>query len=471
MALPGARLKRSEPLAGPLRVEPIPYVDDPTALFAPLAELPWAIWLDSGRPDGGGGRYDILSAEPPAWLVSDGEETCIGHRDGTEHRSDADPLGLLREHLGAARAGDPRLPFSGGALGYFGYDLGRRWLPLLAAASPDAMPDMAVGIYDWALVVDHLARQAWWVGRGPAASHAWDRWGETWRSGGLVDAPLAPFGLREAIRADIDAAAYGAAFERIQTYIRDGDCYQVNFAQRFRAPFQGSPWAAYRAMRKLNPAPYGAYLNLPFGQVLSSSPEQFLGLRQRRAITRPIKGTRPRQADAAADARTRAALAGSAKDRAENLMIVDLLRNDLGRVCRPGSIAVPQLFAVESFATVHHLVSTVTGELAAGHDALDLLQASFPGGSITGAPKLRAMQIIDELEPAARGVYCGAIGWIGVDGAMDSNIAIRTLTIHDGEVRYWAGGGIVADSDADAEYQESLDKAAAFFRLFEAQPA
>lgn len=454
---------------GPLRVEPIPYREDATALFAPLAALPWAMWLDSGRPGSGAGRYDILVADPVRTLVSDGRLTAVTDTAGAVSRSEADPLALLRESLGAPQPPHPELPFTGGALGYFAYDLGRRWLPLDEARRPDGMPHMAVGLYSWALIVDHVGRRACWVGRGEAALHAWERWSADWLEPG-DPAQGEGFGLSSAISSDTGAEAYRDAFGRIQRYIREGDCYQVNYAQRFRAGFSGSTWAAYRALRAMNPAPYGAYLNLPFGQVLSSSPEQFFGLRDGQVVTRPIKGTRPRLGDAAADARSRDALAASAKDRAENLMIVDLLRNDLGRVCRPGSIRVPQLFTVESFATVHHLVSTVSGELDAGRDALDLLQAGFPGGSITGAPKLRAMQIIDELEPVARGVYCGAIGWIGVDGNMDSNIAIRTLIVQDGEVRYWAGGGIVADSDVAAEYQESLDKAAAFFRLFGGAP-
>jgi para-aminobenzoate synthetase component 1 len=454
---------------GPLRVETLPYVEDATALFAPLADQPWAMWLDSGRPGSSAGRYDILVADPAATLVCDGRLTNVTDRAGATASSEADALQLLRERLGARRPAHPELPFTGGVVGYFGYDLGRRWLPLAAPAVPDGMPAMAVGLYDWAVVVDHVGRRACWVGRGEHAAGAWERWSAHWLAP-VDDESKDAFGLTGEIRADVSAEGYRAGFARIQHYIREGDCYQVNYAQRFCAGFTGSSWAAYRALRTMNPAPYGAYLNLPFGQVLSSSPEQFFGLHDGQVVTRPIKGTRPRLEDAAADARSRDALAGSDKDRAENLMIVDLLRNDLGRVCRPGSIRVPQLFTVESFATVHHLVSTVTGELDAGRDALDLLQAGFPGGSITGAPKLRAMQIIDELEPAARGVYCGAIGWLGVDGAMDSNIAIRTLTVQDGEVRYWAGGGIVADSDADAEYQESLDKAAAFFRLFGARP-
>jgi para-aminobenzoate synthetase component 1 len=208
-------------------------------------------------------------------------------------------------------------------------------------------------------------------------------------------------------------------------------------------------------------------MNFPFGQVLSSSPECFLTLRSGQVETRPIKGTRPRRPDPAEDARQVAELSASPKDRAENLMIVDLLRNDLGRVCRPGSIRVPDLFRVEHYATVHHLVSTVTGELAAGRDALDLLAACFPGGSITGAPKRRAMEIIQELEPAARGLYCGSLGYLGVDGDMDLNIAIRTLTVADRVAEFWAGGGLVADSRADDEYRECGHKARALRETLE----
>jgi para-aminobenzoate synthetase component 1 len=260
---------------------------------------------------------------------------------------------------------------------------------------------------------------------------------------------------------------YAERFARVQDYILAGDCYQVNLAHRFCAHSRDDPWTVYQRMRLENPSPYGAFLDYPFGQVLSSSPEQFLRVRDRQVTTRPIKGTRPRGERAADDLALRAQLMNSAKDRAENLMIVDLLRNDLGRVCEPGTIEVPGLFEIESFATVHHLVSTVTGRLRPECDAIDLLQACFPGGSITGAPKLRAMQIIDELEPQRRENYCGNIIRLGFDGDLDSSIMIRTALMRDNRVYYWAGGGIVADSVCTAEYQESLDKAAAFFRLFQ----
>ena len=277
--------------------------------------------------------------------------------------------------------------------------------------------------------------------------------------------PIGPLRAIAPLRSNLSEAAYTAAFKRVQRYIRAGDCYQVNLAQRFAAPAKGDPWSAYCRLRELNPAPFSAYLKTPFGEVLSSSPERFLSLRHGQVETRPIKGTRPRGANAADDAALRQVLSESEKDRAENLMIVDLLRNDLGRVCRPGSIQVPALFATETYASVHHLVSTVRGELRHDEDAVSLLRACFPGGSITGAPKIRAMQIIEELEPHRRGVYCGAIGYLGFDGAMDTNIAIRTIVHSRGEVRFWAGGGLVFDSDSEQEYRETFDKASRLIEL------
>ncbi|MGD8677614.1 MAG: aminodeoxychorismate synthase component I, partial [Chromatiales bacterium] len=266
--------------------------------------------------------------------------------------------------------------------------------------------------------------------------------------------------------AGIDREEYRRQFARIQTWIRDGDCYQVNYTQRFDAYVEGDGWQAYREMRALNPVPFGAFLRFDELEILSFSPERFLKLEGRRVTTEPIKGTRPRSEDPGKDLRLQRELSQSIKDRAENLMIVDLLRNDLGRVCEPGSIDVRDLFKVESFPTVHHMVSTVSGRLRDGEDAMSLLRACFPGGSITGAPKIRAMEIIEELEPARRGIYCGAIGHIGFNGDMDTSIVIRTLVRRGDRAHYWVGGGIVADSDPDEEYQECLDKARAFRRYF-----
>ena len=261
------------------------------------------------------------------------------------------------------------------------------------------------------------------------------------------------------VRSSFDRAAYDRAFAKVQAHIRAGDCYQVNLTQRFSARVRGDSWAAYERLRIANPAPFSAYLNYPFGQVLSSSPERFLRVHGQNVLTQPIKGTRRRGFNPADDAALAAELRSSGKDRAENVMIVDLLRNDLGKNCAPGSVKTTKLFEVESFANVHHLVSSVEGEPLAGRHAVDLLRGCFPGGSITGAPKIRAMQIIEECEPQRRSVYCGAIGYIGFDGAMDTNIAIRTLVRCGDSIHAWAGGGIVADSDVDAEYQECFDKA------------
>ena len=452
-----------------MRVATLPYRQDAGDYFEAIADLPWAVLLDSGPPEQRRGRWDILAAEPMATLVTRGRHTEI--RDGHGVRGSAsDPFQLLREVL-AARPGPSEFPFAGGAIGYFGYDLARRIerLPERAAAETE-MPEMAVGIYDWAVLIDHQAEAAYLLsaGRRPMSDEDWGALQGRF-TGVAARRQREPFRSRGPLRCNLDRDTYRRAFDRIQHYIREGDCYQVNLAKRFEAPVSGDSWLGYRRLRELNPAPFAAYLNLPFGQVLSSSPERFLEVREGQVETRPIKGTRPRQSNPAADAAQAERLATCGKDRAENLMIVDLLRNDLGKVCVPGSVETTRLFEVESYANVHHLVSTVTGHLIPDLDALALLRAAFPGGSITGAPKLRAMEIIDELEPNRRGVYCGAIGYLGFNGDMDTNIAIRTLVISDDRARCWAGGGIVADSEWQAEYQECLDKAAPMLRLLGAE--
>jgi para-aminobenzoate synthetase component 1 len=449
------------------RIVEIPYLSDSARRFERLAERPWCIFLDSGRPRSAQGRYDILSAEPHTTLTTWGENTEISSREGTIVTRE-DPFAVLERTLGERVPAFGGLPFSGGALGYFAYDLGRRVerLPVIAKADVP-MPDMAVGIYDWAIVVDHLERRAHMVTRGRD-----ERTLDEWRSITEVahaETPVAycpSFSVRSAVTANMTKEQYARAFARLKKYLRDGDCYQVNLAQRFSARAEGVAWDAYKYLRQLNPAPHSAFMLTPYGTVLSSSPERFLKVDGVRVETKPIKGTRPRSEDPARDTELAEELRASPKDRAENVMIVDLLRNDIGKVCRIGSVSVPSLFAIESFATVHHLVSTVTGELDAGRHAVDLLRGCFPGGSITGAPKVRAMQIIEELEPHRRSVYCGAIGYVGHDGNMDTSIAIRTLVYCDGWMHAWAGGGIVMDSVMEAEYQESLDKAAAMLRLF-----
>ncbi|MSS75951.1 MAG: aminodeoxychorismate synthase component I [Methyloglobulus sp.] len=445
-------------------ISPLPYFADSAALFSAIADRTWAVFIDSGNPYSDQGRYDIIAAEPVTTLVTDGEITQI-NRNGSVFESSDDPFDLVKAELVTNPFESFKdLPFNGGAIGYFSYDLARR-LEKLPTIADDAehIPEMVVGIYRWAVVADHHRQQSFLVGQD-CAEVDWQK---------LIDLFSALptktkdnlFSVTSEVKSNMDKASYTRAFDKIKHYLKEGDCYQVNLSQRFVADCVGDPWVAYQLLREMNAAPFSAFLNFPEVQILSSSPERFLKLENGRVETKPIKGTRPRKAYPASDWLQIDQLRYSPKDRAENLMIVDLLRNDLSKTCKTGSVKVPALFAVESYATVHHLVSTVTGVLAAGKHALDLLKSCFPGGSITGAPKIRAMEVIEELETNRRGVYCGAIGYMGFDGNMDSNIAIRTLVHSKGTIRFWAGGGIVNDSVLEEEYQESFDKAAALLKL------
>jgi len=429
----------------------LPYQPDAARYFCALADLPWAVWLDSG----GTGRYDILTAAPHHILTLDETQPCD------------DPFGLIRDELGESVAPVADVPFAGGALGYWSYDLARQLVHLPDGQSNDAgqLPVMAVGIYDWALVLDHSQHTARLVShrRFAETSALLERIAQ--RLQARSELPPDDFRVQGKISCNFTQDSYAAAFTTVQDYLQSGDCYQINLAQCFSVAATGDALSAYLKLRELSPAPYSAFLDFAGVQILCASPERFISVVNGHVETKPIKGTRPRNPDPQRDRALADELRHHPKDRAENLMIVDLLRNDLGKHCAPGSVRVPKLFEVESYSNVHHLVSTVQGELATGRDALDMLQGCFPGGSITGAPKLRAMQIIEQLEPNRRGVYCGAIGYVGFDGNMDSNIVIRTLVYSDNEIRCWAGGGIVADSQCAAEYQETLDKASAMLEL------
>ena len=450
-----------------MRTAELPWQADPTRRFARLADRPWAVLLDSCRDRGARGRYDICAADPWLTLECRGREALITRR-GEREIVRGDPFKLLRNLLKPLNIGNTDLPFSGGAIGYFAYELGRGCVDLGAPArSFPGYPEMAVGLYDWAVVSDHRERRCRLVAqeRDPQTARRWDGLLELLSADG--PAPAAPdYRVLAPPRSNFTRAGYGRAFRAVRDYLRAGDCYQVNLAQRWAAPSEGRLWTAYLRSRRDNPAPFSGYFRHPRAEIASASPERFLRARDGRVETRPIKGTLRREPGG--DEAARARLAASAKDRAENLMIVDLLRNDLGKNCEPGTVRAPELFRVESFATVHHLVSTVTGRLRAGRDALDLLAGCFPGGSITGAPKRRAMQIIEELEPDPRGVYCGSLAYLGHDGGMDSSIAIRTLVQADGETCLHAGGGLVHDSEEGAEHAECADKARALLEVLEA---
>ncbi|MEY3788887.1 MAG: aminodeoxychorismate synthase, component [Pseudomonadota bacterium] len=442
---------------------PLPYFEDSSVLFSSIADQPWSFFLDSGFPQSKQGRYDIMAADPVCTLVTMGDITEIT-RNNVTIQSNLDPFDLVKAQLLPHIAGFDDLPFNGGAIGYFSYDLARRLekLPVIANDA-EKIADMAIGIYNWAVIVDHHQQKSFLVGH-ECSQQEWDDLIAQFNALPIQDNPDT-FEVTSAISSNMDKALYTEAFNRIKQYLKEGDCYQVNLAQRFVAECEGNPWAAYLLLRQLNAAPFSCYLNLPDLQILSSSPERFLKLSKGLVETKPIKGTRPRKQDDIEDRLQIKLLENSKKDKAENLMIVDLLRNDISKTCKKGSVKVPVIFNIESYATVHHLVSTVTGQLADDQNALDLLKSCFPGGSITGAPKIRAMEIIEELEPNRRGVYCGAIGYIGFNGNMDTNIAIRTLVHSNNTIRFWAGGGIVYDSVVDDEYQESFDKASAMLAL------
>lgn len=448
-------------------LQALPYHPDSTALFAAIAERPWSMFLDSGRPESEHGRYDIIVADPVVTITTKDGVTQISTSEDRVESTD-NPLDLIRSTLGEINESYP-LPFSGGALGYAAYGLANH-LPCNPKVSCNdaGMPEMCFGIYDWAFVADHREQKSWLVksSKCDLDSKRWEELIELF-SNPQSGHTTGSFRVTGSIQPNITLQDYAEAFKQIKQYIYDGDCYQVNFAQRFSVGCQGDPWMAYKNLRRINPSPFSAYINTPYGQVLSSSPERFLQVTDGHVETKPIKGTRPRSNNIEEDKTLLDELKSSKKDRAENLMIVDLLRNDLGKSCSPGSIDVPELFKVESFPKVHHLVSTITGELSAENDAISLLSGCFPGGSITGAPKYRAMEIIEELEPDPRGIYCGSIGYIGYDGNMDTNIAIRTMIHRDGQIHFSAGGGIVYDSDMESEYQETLDKVSAMFEMLE----
>ncbi|MSP86215.1 MAG: aminodeoxychorismate synthase component I [Methylotenera sp.] len=463
------------------------YQPNTAHLFERIAHRPWAIFLDSGRPKSEYGRFDILVADPFVTISTIESDVEVLPRvrteiiqNGLKTISHEDPFAILNRLLASYQAEQSNnLPFAGGAVGYFSYDLARQLehLPMLAQKDL-SVPHMMVGIYDWAVLVDHQEQTACLVSHGfQQSTH--DHWQSLCD---LFDKPTAlanaeiklrvDFSLTSAVTSNMSFSQYSLAFQAVKNYITKGDCYQVNLAQRFSARASGDGWLAYQKLREISPAPFMAYMDFGFLQVLSGSPERFLQVIGSHVETRPIKGTRPRSDDLMQDRKLASDLQSSIKDQAENLMIVDLLRNDISKNCKIGSVQANKLFQLQSFANVHHLVSIITGRLAVGKTAIDLLRGCFPGGSITGAPKLRAMQIIEALEPHRRGVYCGAIGYIGFDGNMDSNIAIRTAVYSvaadgEGEISFYSGGGIVADSDLEKEYAETLDKASSLLKTMQ----
>jgi para-aminobenzoate synthetase component I len=467
-------------------VEELSSALDPWDACRRLASLPHLVFLESADRHPDLGRYSFLTADPFAWLQSRRGNVLLNEKELRQ----ADPFLVLRECLAKWQvetiAGIP--PFQGGAAGLFGYDLCHHIERLPRPRYEDfPIADLALGFYDWVIAFDHLERRSWIISTGlpetePALRQqraherfhaAKRRLSEPSRST-LAPQPspsdvvrpklLHPLEDFPEICSNFDRSGYLAAARRAIEYIHAGDCFQVNLAQRLLHRATLAPLELYARLRERNAAPFAGYFDLGDFVLVSASPERFLHIEDRRVQTRPIKGTRARGLTPETDAHQRADLLHSVKDRAENVMIIDLLRNDLGRVCEYGSVEVTDVCRLESYRTVHHLVSEVVGRLRPGLGPVDLLRAAFPGGSVTGAPKVRAMEIIAELEPTARGAYCGSLGYIGFDGSMDTNILIRTFTLGRGWIQFPVGGGIVADSFPQAEYEETLHKAEGLLR-------
>ncbi|WP_291976140.1 MULTISPECIES: anthranilate synthase component I family protein [unclassified Chelatococcus] len=471
---------------------PLPYVlplapgTEAVAVADALGHLRHLTFLDSAMRHETLGRYSYVAADPfGRFLIENGQASWSAPDSGEATEVPAplalNLLGQLLKRFATPHRGDLP-PFQGGFAGFFAYTLGQVLEYRPRAAVPPAwskpIPAAALHAYDVVVAFDHLAGKAsiistGWPETDPAARAVRARARAEAVNALIVNAsptthPANAAVTRDAWRSNFTQADYEMAIAAVIDLILEGDIFQANIAQRFRAPLPTgfAAWPFYRRLRATNPAPFGAYIAGDGFTLASSSPERLLKLSGEHVEARPIKGTAARSNDPAEDARARSRLEASEKDRAENIMIVDLLRNDLSRVCRPHSVATPSVCGLETYASVHHLVSVVTGQLVAGHGIVELLGATFPGGSVTGAPKIRAMEIIAEIEREAREAYCGSIGFLGFNGEADLNILIRTVMLAEGEALVHAGGGITALSDPASEYAESLAKAERIFAAF-----
>ncbi|WP_263079109.1 aminodeoxychorismate synthase component I [Endozoicomonas sp. Mp262] len=456
-----------------LDLHQLDYREDSSQYFEYFRHMPLASYLDSCAMahDSENGRFDIITAEPSdvITVTAEGEVVWDSRLAGGDEkrRYSANPFDILSELFETLPpVANDDLPFTGGLLGFWAYELGTVLEPeKIKKRADNNSPLMCVGLFWWALVTDHQQKKTTLVFHPDIDQKTYTT---------IINAlkiPVEPcaeaFSLEEKFSASINYDQYQQAFSRIQDYIVAGDCYEVNLTQEFTAPYSGNSWLAYQHLRQVSPAPYSAYLAYPGLSILSHSPERFIRVTDRHVETFPIKGTIARGATPEEDITNANVLQNSEKDKSENLMIVDLLRNDLGKVCQTGSIKVPRLFALESYANVHHLVSSVTGTLSPETCVFELMASVFPGGSITGAPKIRSMEIIRELEPGARSVYCGSIGYISCNGRLDTNIAIRSLVDNGDRLHCWGGGAIVAESDCQLEYQESVTKVSNLMQALE----
>ena len=461
--------------------------------FELFRQQPPCFFLDSGMDLLNLGRYSFIGSNPFMVLKSHGDKLTLTNMKGEEIRR-GNPFKVLEELLQryALEPCPPSMPLTGGAIGYFSYDLCHFIENVPSMAMDDLqLPECYMAFYDVTLAFDHLEQKTYIASSGfpeqdeeKRLRRAAERIQEVkerllaqpskpgcrpWHhSGGLI--PTGNKALGTTLRSNFTHQGYLGAVEAVREYIASGDIFQVNLSQRFEGDLPLPPYEIYQHLRNINPAPFAACLYFDEVIVLSASPERFLKVEGDRVETRPMKGTRPRGSSVAEDEALARDLQSSTKDKAENVMIVDLERNDLGKVCRFGTVKVRELWTLEKYATVFQLTSCVEGRLSHDKNRIDLLKACFPGGSITGAPKVRAMEIIDELEPTRRGIYTGSIGYLSFSGAMDLNIAIRTILVKNGEVYFQVGGGIIYDSEPEAEYRETLDKAKALFQALSLPP-
>ncbi len=458
-------------------VEEIHMAPDAPWCFEAFAPRPFSFWLDSGMDPRKLGRWSFMGSDPFLVMKSRGDEIAL-IKDGVEEIKKGNPFDVLGELLELYKidGGEPPVPFTAGVVGYFSYDLCHFIERLPAKAIDDLnLPECYLGFYDAVVAFDHQENKTYLVSTGfpetdgeKRRRRAEARLNQLRNMVALAPPPAAvqEAGSGEGIKlaANFSHEGYLAAVAKAREYICAGDIFQVNLSQRFEVDINIPPYDLYKRLRTINPAPFASFLNFAGVGIVGASPERFLKLRGDLVETRPIKGTKPRGKTPGEDRALAQSLLQSVKDRAENIMIVDLERNDIGRVCRYGSVRVAELAILETYPTVFHLTSTVVGQLRQGKDRIDLLKATFPGGSITGAPKVRAMEIIDELEPTRRSVYTGALGYLAFNGDMDLNIVIRTITIKDGRAYFQVGGAIVYDSVPEAEYIETLDKGKALMQ-------
>lgn len=433
------------------------YYSNTLEIFDFLKDQDWSVFLCSNFDVFDREKYDIISCCPIKKIIAYQNATIV-ETNGSKKVFRDDPIDVLKNIMNKSFSSNHTdLPFSGGAIGYFSYDLGNKYESVKPiGVDTDNTPIMAFGIYDWSIIIDHKLKRSILI--YTTENNLIKEIIKNFKKKKFSLIKKREFSIHSQFKSNLSYEEYVEKFNSIKSYIEKGDCYQINFAQRFSLSYKGDTWEIFKKVLTKYKAPYSSYMNFPFVKILSYSPERFLQIENNHVETKPIKGTRPIHQNKQKNSQLKKELVDSNKDKAENLMIVDLLRNDLGRNCNFGSIKVKKLFEIETFSNVHHLVSTIEGEISKKSDVFKLIRGCFPGGSITGAPKIRSMQIINELEPNRRSIYCGSIGYISFNDKVDLNIAIRTIIANKEHLYFWGGGGIVYDSNVKSEFQETLDK-------------